>query len=78
MPDNGYDRAAVENVLAKVRAEGRSSLTAPEGKRVCDAYGIATPAEALAKSSEGAVAFAEEIGYPVVLKPTVGSWGRMV
>ncbi|WP_330274631.1 acetate--CoA ligase family protein [Lentzea sp. NBC_00516] len=68
MPDNGYDRAAVENVLAKVRAEGRSSLTAPEGKRVCDAYGIATPAEALAKSSEGAVAFAEEIGYPVVLK----------
>ncbi|RAS70917.1 acetyl coenzyme A synthetase (ADP forming)-like protein [Lentzea atacamensis] len=68
MPDNGYDRAAVENVLAKVRAEGRASLTAPEGKRVCDAYGIATPAEALAKSSEGAVAFAEEIGYPVVLK----------
>lgn len=68
MPDNGYDRAAVENVLAKVRAEGRSSLSAPEGKRVCDAYGIATPAEALAKSSEGAVAFAEEIGYPVVLK----------
>ena len=68
MPDNGYDRAAVENVLAKARAEGRSSLTAPEGKRVCDAYGIATPAEALAKSSEGAVAFAEEIGYPVVLK----------
>ncbi|WP_112267173.1 acetate--CoA ligase family protein [Lentzea terrae] len=68
MPDNGYDRAAVENALAKVRAEGRSSLTAPEGKRVCDAYGIATPAEALAKSSEGAVAFAEEIGYPVVLK----------
>ncbi|WP_086666055.1 acetate--CoA ligase family protein [Lentzea kentuckyensis] len=68
MPDNDYDRAAVENVLAKVRAEGRSSLTAPEGKRVCDAYGIATPAEALAKSSEGAVAFAEEIGYPVVLK----------
>ncbi|ANZ40034.1 CoA-binding protein [Lentzea guizhouensis] len=68
MPDNGYDRAAVEKVLAKVRAEGRSSLTAPEGKRVCDAYGIATPAEALAKSSEGAVAFAEEIGYPVVLK----------
>jgi acetyl coenzyme A synthetase (ADP forming)-like protein len=68
MPDNGYDRVAVENVLAKVRAEGRSSLTAPEGKRVCDAYGIATPAEALAKSSEGAVAFAEDIGYPVVLK----------
>ncbi|MFD9698786.1 acetate--CoA ligase family protein [Lentzea sp. NPDC059081] len=68
MPDNGYDRAAVENVLAKVRAEGRSSLTAPEGKRVCDAYGIATPAEALATSPEGAVAFAEEIGYPVVLK----------
>jgi acetyl coenzyme A synthetase (ADP forming)-like protein len=70
MPDNatGYDRAAVERVLGKVRADGRTSLTAPEGKLVCDAYGIATPEEGLARSSEAAVALAEDIGYPVVLK----------
>jgi len=70
MPDTatGYDRAAVEEVLRVVAAEGRDSLTAPEGKRVCDAYGIRTPEEGLATSSEMAVALAEEIGLPVVLK----------
>jgi acetyl coenzyme A synthetase (ADP forming)-like protein len=70
MLDNatGYDRAVVERILATVSAEGRTSLTAPEGKQVCDAYGIATPAEGLAKSSEMAVGLAEEIGLPVVLK----------
>ncbi|MCS7484027.1 acetate--CoA ligase family protein [Umezawaea endophytica] len=70
MPDTatGYDRAAVEGVLRAVSADGRDSLTAPEGKRVCDAYGIKTPEEALAVSSEMAVAMAEEIGLPVVLK----------
>ncbi|MFD9736841.1 acetate--CoA ligase family protein [Umezawaea sp. NPDC059074] len=70
MPDTatGYDRAAVEEVLGVVAAEGRDSLTAPEGKRVCDAYGIRTPEEGLATSSEMAVALAEEIGLPVVLK----------
>ena len=38
-----------ESVLVlKARAEGRTALTAPEGKRVCDAYGITTPGEGLA------------------------------
>ncbi len=39
------DRAAVRRVLDKVRAAGRQSLTAPEGKLVCDAYGIPVPKE---------------------------------
>ena len=68
MPDKAYDRATVEEVLRGVAADGRDSLTAPEGKRVCDAYGIKTPEEGLAVSSEMAVAMAEEIGLPVVLK----------
>ncbi|MET1074253.1 MAG: acetate--CoA ligase family protein [Umezawaea sp.] len=70
MPDTatGYDRAAVEEVLRAVDADGRDSLTAPEGKRVCDAYGIRTPAEGLAVSAEAAVALAGEMGLPVVLK----------
>nr|BFE88093.1 hypothetical protein GCM10020093_106940 [Planobispora longispora] len=38
-----YDRAAVREVLDKARAENRTALTAPEGRRVCEAYGITTP-----------------------------------
>jgi acetyl coenzyme A synthetase (ADP forming)-like protein len=63
-----FDRAAVQAVLDQAGKDGRDSLTALEGKKVCDAYGIATPAEALATSETEAVAFAEKIGFPVVLK----------
>ena len=38
-----YDREAVQRVLVRVAADGRDSLTAPEGKIVCDAYGFGTP-----------------------------------
>ncbi|MEV6824550.1 acetate--CoA ligase family protein [Amycolatopsis sp. NPDC051102] len=62
------DRAAVEKILEQVAADGRSSLTAPEGRAVCEAYGIPTPAERLATTAEEAVAHAEAIGLPVVLK----------
>ncbi|HEY3707765.1 MAG TPA: acetate--CoA ligase family protein [Amycolatopsis sp.] len=64
----GTDRAAVEKILAAAAAEGRSSLTAPEGRAVCEAYGIATPQERLAATAAEAVAQAGEIGLPVVLK----------
>src|SRR5262245_50893236 len=62
------DRAAVQAVLDKVRAEGRTVLTAPEGKQVCAAYGIPVPQEGLATSASEAARLAQEIGYPVVLK----------
>jgi acyl-CoA synthetase (NDP forming) len=62
------DQATVRDVLDTVRAEGRTSLSAPEAKRVCEAYGIDVPDEGLATSADEAVALAEEIGYPVVLK----------
>src|ERR671917_548340 len=62
------DRSAVREVLDAVRAEGRTALSAPEAKRVCDAYGIPVPQEGLATSADGAVSLADEIGYPVVLK----------
>src|SRR5262249_31836858 len=63
-----YDRAPVRVVLDQVRAEGRTALTAPEGKQVCEAYGIPVPKEGLATSAQEAVRLAQEIGYPVVLK----------
>jgi acyl-CoA synthetase (NDP forming) len=63
-----HDKTAVRNIIDKVKAEGRSSLTAPEGKLVCDAYGIPVPQEGVAKSAQEAVRLASEMGFPVVLK----------
>src|SRR5215471_1376646 len=63
-----YDRTAVRVVLDQVRAEGRTALTAPEGKQMCEAYGIPVPHEGLATSAQDAVRLAQEMGYPVVLK----------
>lgn len=58
----------VAEVFERVKAEGRTSLTAPEGKLVCDAYGIAVPQEGVAKSADDAAKLASFIGFPVVLK----------
>ncbi|HEY0689123.1 MAG TPA: acetate--CoA ligase family protein, partial [Kribbella sp.] len=63
-----YDKAAVQAVLDKALAEGRTALSAPEAKLVADAYGIPTPGEGLATTAEGAAGLAAEIGFPVVLK----------
>jgi acetyl coenzyme A synthetase (ADP forming)-like protein len=62
------DKATVREVLDAVQAAGRDSLTAPEGKRVCDAYGIPTPSEGLATSADEAAKLAGEIGTKVVAK----------
>jgi acetyl coenzyme A synthetase (ADP forming)-like protein len=60
--------AAVGEILEAARSEGRTSLSAPEAKRVCDAYGISVPREGLATTADEAVTIAEDIGFPVVLK----------
>ncbi|MFE7710606.1 acetate--CoA ligase family protein [Streptomyces sp. NPDC057486] len=62
------DRETVRALLDSVRAAGRNALTAPEGKIVADAYGIAVPGEELAQDVEEAVAVADRLGGPVVLK----------
>ena len=41
-------------------------------------HGIPTPFSTVAFSEEAALEALESIGYPMVLKPTVGSWGRMI
>lgn len=40
--------------------------------------GIAQPAVRVAFTEASAIAAMEELGYPVVLKPAVGSWGRLL
>jgi len=62
------NKAAVRKVLAQVKAEGRTALTAPEGKLVCDAYGISVPKEGVAASAKEAASLARKMGFPVVLK----------
>ena len=40
--------------------------------------GIPTPEATIAFSKEAAIESLEKNGYPKIIKPTVGSWGRMV
>src|ERR1700710_823487 len=61
-------RDAVRKVLDAVKADKRTSLTAPEGKLVCDAYGIPVPKEGVAKSATEAAKLASDMGFPVVMK----------
>src|SRR2546425_7923709 len=62
------NKTEVRRILDKVRAEGRTSLTAPEGKLVCDAYGIPVPKEGVARSAGEAASIAADMGFPVVMK----------
>ncbi|MEM3795010.1 MAG: lysine biosynthesis protein LysX [Thermoprotei archaeon] len=41
-------------------------------------HGIPTPRTLMAFSAEGVNQAAQTLGYPLVLKPLVGSWGRLV
>lgn len=60
-------KATVRKILDGIKASGRDCLTAPEGKLVCDAYGIAVPKEGVANSVEAAASLAAGMGT-VVLK----------
>ena len=40
--------------------------------------GVPTPRTRLAFTPEAAVQAIEELGYPAVLKPCIGSWGRLI
>ncbi len=66
--DRQQNRAAARSVIEGARAEGRTLLTEGESKAVLAAYGIPVAETRVASSAEEAVAAADEIGYPVVLK----------
>jgi [lysine-biosynthesis-protein LysW]---L-2-aminoadipate ligase len=42
------------------------------------ASGLPVPRTALALTSEAALAALEDIGYPALIKPVTGSWGRLI
>lgn len=62
------DKAKVRAILDAVKKEGRDALTAPEGKLVCDAYGINVPKEGVVASAAEASKLAGSMGFPVVMK----------
>ena len=63
-----HDKAAARRILDHAKSARRSALTAPEARGLCEAYGIALPAEGVATSPENAAGLADRIGYPVVMK----------
>jgi len=62
------DTAAVRKVLDEARSQGRVSIGDAEARAILEAYGFPLPPSHLAATPEEAIAAAEEMGYPVVLK----------
>jgi len=62
------DLAAARVILAGARAEGRPRLDELESLALLAAYGVRTPPSVLARTEAEAVAAAERMGFPVVLK----------
>ena len=60
------DRAS--QLIEIARSEGRTTLSEPESKELLDAYGIPVAETRETRTVEEAVAAAEDIGYPVVVK----------
>lgn len=61
-------KVAVGALIDRVRARGERKLNESEALYVLKAYGIPTTSEKMATSAVEAALFAEEIGWPVVLK----------
>ncbi|HUV40692.1 MAG TPA: acetate--CoA ligase family protein [Sedimentisphaerales bacterium] len=62
------NRAKVENIIEKHLRQGIKEINEEQSKQILAAYGFATPEDAVADSAEKAVAVANRLGYPVVLK----------
>ena len=58
----------VTQIFNEARKEKRKYLLETEAKTICMEYGIPVTKFKLAKSEQEAVKFANEIGYPIVLK----------
>jgi acetyltransferase len=70
-PERGARTPEQQTIVERLRKRAGAQATAlneHESKEVLRAYGIATPKEALVSSVDDALAAAETIGYPVVLK----------
>ncbi len=55
-------------IIHQAKKEGRKALLEPEAKTICAEYGIPVNKFQLAKTEKEASTYADEIGYPIVLK----------
>ncbi len=62
------DTGAIDRVVTAARKDGRHFLLAHEAQEVMRAVGVTVPQSRIAHSPQQAVQFADEIGYPVVMK----------
>jgi acetyl coenzyme A synthetase (ADP forming)-like protein len=69
-PPDAYviDYDAIKTIVEKARAENRYFLLSHEAQAIMEAAQIPTPQRSIARTLDQAVAIAEKIGYPVVMK----------
>lgn len=67
-PSPQLDAASIQTLIHHAQAQHRELLSEWESKQLLQAYGIPTVATELATSADAAVAIAERMDYPVVLK----------
>ena len=67
-PSFDVDKAAVADLFAKIREDGRNTIGDSEAQAILQAYGITIPQSVVAPTADEAVAACEKIGYPVVMK----------
>ena len=84
----GVSQQRTLHLLSVLDAWGIPTLNRPDVIAVCNdklrtsalfrRAGLAQPELRVAFTPEAALEAIEELGYPVVLKPAVGSWGRLL
>ena len=62
------DKDKAQSIFDKVKEEGRTNLLEDEGRDILDAYGFPLPQSVVATTEDEAVAAANKIGYPIVMK----------
>jgi acetyltransferase len=62
------DKAAVAEIIAGMRRQGRRRMSETEARACFAAYGVGVARSLAAETSEQAVAAARQIGFPVVMK----------
>ncbi len=67
-PTPEIDFNSIQSIVDGARADSRSFLLAHEGQMLLNAVGLPGPQSHIAKSIDEAVDYAEQIGYPVVMK----------
>ncbi len=58
----------IRQIIEKVKKENRKMMLPHEAKEIMKLVGIETPDYRIAKNIEEAIKYAEEIGYPIVMK----------